>query len=119
MELRATGTWFTSNEVSLDLGPSGLVLKVSQNLVDDEAYLVSFVDFAVLILKEIKGAGSVAGIVAAEVEVRSGSECPVCGHGVDQAAKRCPQCGTPHHKECWKYMGGCAIFACQGRNVRA
>ena len=119
MELRGTGTWFTSNDVSVDLGPAGLVLKVSRNLVDDESYVLSFVDLAVLILSEIRGVGAVAGIVIADVEVKSGSECPVCGHGVEDAAKVCPQCRTPHHADCWKYMGGCAIFACAGRGSRA
>jgi hypothetical protein len=115
LELRSTGTWFTSNDVTVDLGPTGLMLKVSRNLVDDQAYLESFVDLAVLILREMKSIAAVAVVVMAEVELRGGSECPVCGHAVE-SARTCPQCRTPHHEECWKYMGGCAIFACAGRS---
>ena len=38
--------------------------------------------------------------------------CPVCASAVDFDAVVCPRCSTPHHRECWQYIGGCAIFGC-------
>lgn len=39
--------------------------------------------------------------------------CPVCGDGLESSPKVCPRCDTPHHPECWDYVPGCAVFACQ------
>lgn len=41
--------------------------------------------------------------------------CRVCGEGLVGARIDCARCGTPHHADCWNYAGGCAIYACQGR----
>jgi len=44
-------------------------------------------------------------------------QCPVCGQDVDVADTAvvtvCPRCETPHHRDCWDYTGGCAIFGCK------
>lgn len=40
--------------------------------------------------------------------------CPVCAARIEGAgAAACPRCETPHHQECWDYVGGCAIFGCR------
>lgn len=40
----------------------------------------------------------------------SGYHCPVCGgvFTVQDDIVVCPQCGTPHHRECWSRLGHCA-----------
>ncbi len=45
--------------------------------------------------------------------------CRVCGEGVSGASVVCARCGTPHHEDCWRYTGGCAIYACLGRQGRS
>ena len=47
--------------------------------------------------------------------------CPVCGCQVEKAdaAVNCPRCQTTHHRECWDYTGGCAIFGCSKRGWQA
>jgi hypothetical protein len=117
--LRGGGSWFGSTVVTVDLGPAGLVLKVDRLLVDDPAALERFVEMAILVLTEARGAGESAGIVVAAVEIKAGSECPVCGHAVTSDKRECPQCRTPHHGDCWTYSGGCAIFGCAGRKAAA
>ena len=39
-----------------------------------------------------------------------GSKCPVCGQrfGADDDIVACPECGAPHHRECYKQQDGCA-----------
>ncbi len=27
----------------------------------------------------------------------------------------CATCATPHHRDCFRYNGACATYACQGR----
>jgi hypothetical protein len=38
--------------------------------------------------------------------------CQVCLAALVDDAVRCAKCRTPHHRECWDYIGGCSIFAC-------
>ena len=35
--------------------------------------------------------------------------CPVCNRpfGEDDDIVVCPECGTPHHRECWQLVGHC------------
>lgn len=41
-------------------------------------------------------------------------QCPVCAGAITEATPRtCPRCDTPHHGDCWDYVGGCAIFGCR------
>ena len=46
--------------------------------------------------------------------------CPICGTAVeaDDETVCCERCHTPHHKDCWEYAEGCAIFACDSRGWR-
>ena len=106
-----------SSDVTLDVGPSGVVLRVYRLLVDDPVSLEGFVQLAALILEEVRGGGVAAGVVFASV-VTKGASCPVCGHPVEDG-RTCPACLAPHHEDCWKYSGGCAIFACAGRPQKA
>lgn len=40
--------------------------------------------------------------------------CPVCAGAVAPAeARACERCESPHHRDCWEYCGGCAIFGCR------
>ena len=40
--------------------------------------------------------------------------CPVCRCQIEHGQTiSCDECGTPHHKDCWGYCGGCAVFGCQ------
>jgi RING finger family protein len=109
------GRWFYSNDVRLDIGPSGLVLRIIRpSMSSDRADLIRIIDLAILILTEARGT---PGVALAEVASIQGS-CPVCGHTVEGGTP-CPSCRTPHHDDCWKYSGGCAIFACGGRARKA
>lgn len=38
--------------------------------------------------------------------------CQVCGQAIAADPVRCRKCRTPHHRECWTYLGGCSTFAC-------
>jgi len=45
--------------------------------------------------------------------------CRVCGAPVDGDHVCCRQCDTPHHGDCWDYVGGCATFGCGSTAFRA
>ncbi len=44
----------------------------------------------------------------------SKAHCLVCGKGFahNDTVVKCQKCQTPHHAECFDYIGRCAIFAC-------
>lgn len=41
-----------------------------------------------------------------------GARCPVCIAPLTSDLVHCSRCRTPHHGECWNYLGKCSIFAC-------
>lgn len=45
-----------------------------------------------------------------------GVNCQICGCPVeDGEIVYCTCCFTPHHRDCWEYNSGCAVFACCGK----
>jgi len=44
--------------------------------------------------------------------------CKVCGEPiVDTPRVQCATCRTPHHRDCWEFIGGCSIFGCKGKTA--
>jgi hypothetical protein len=42
--------------------------------------------------------------------------CKVCGEPISNGAVIiCASCSTPHHRDCWEYVGGCSIYGCNGK----
>lgn len=69
--------------LTLDSGPAGVNLRIGAMLVDDPARLERMIEISIMALRKIHG-GAVVGVALEAVEIRVGSECPVCGHAVAQ-----------------------------------
>jgi hypothetical protein len=42
--------------------------------------------------------------------------CKVCGEPIEgHDAIVCAACNTPHHRDCWEYVGACSIYGCNGK----
>jgi hypothetical protein len=42
--------------------------------------------------------------------------CKVCGEPISSGAVVvCASCNTPHHRDCWEYVGACSIYGCNGK----
>ena len=42
--------------------------------------------------------------------------CKVCGGPISHCAVIiCSVCNTPHHRDCWEYVGACSIYGCNGK----
>jgi Prokaryotic RING finger family 1/Protein of unknown function (DUF3137) len=42
--------------------------------------------------------------------------CKVCGEPIAGGAVIvCAVCNTPHHRDCWEYVGACSIYGCDGK----
>jgi len=106
------------NRPSIRLHEDFLVVEIGQYDADDEI-LVVLVKTAEEVLGYLLEAAVLPGITFGEVRLSSGGECPVCGSSMDEAVIRCEACRTPHHRECWQYMGRCTTYACKGRRFVA
>ena len=38
--------------------------------------------------------------------------CQVCGEAIEDDVIYCTKCATPHHRDCWDWVGHCSTFAC-------
>jgi len=45
--------------------------------------------------------------------------CPVCAAPMTEGVVHCDKCKTPHHEECWRYVGQCSTYACKGKRFTA
>lgn len=59
-----------------------------------------------------KEAASAIHVLPVKPDPRKVISCLVCGDKVVSQKVRCRQCRTPHHKECWEYVGKCSVFGC-------
>lgn len=43
--------------------------------------------------------------------------CKVCNEpiGPEEEKVLCASCRTPHHRDCWTFVGACSIYGCQGK----
>jgi len=41
--------------------------------------------------------------------------CRICGTGLADRIIACSRCNTPHHQECWEYVGRCSTYGCGER----
>jgi hypothetical protein len=42
--------------------------------------------------------------------------CKVCGEPISGGVVIvCAACNTPHHRDCWDYVGACSIYGCDGK----
>ena len=40
--------------------------------------------------------------------------CSLCRTPALSEVQACPECRSPYHRECWEYVGRCAIYGCPG-----
>lgn len=75
-----------------------------------EDQIRGFLECAVLLAARL--AGDDEGVRILEVAEMAEGLCQVCGQPLGSGPVRCRKCRTPHHRECWSYMGACSTFAC-------
>jgi hypothetical protein len=46
------------------------------------------------------------------VDAKAG-DCQVCGEKMESRVIYCAKCRTPHHEECWSYVGTCSTYGCR------
>jgi hypothetical protein len=102
---------------SLEVLPDEAVLRKPLGFEDDDA-LQLFVRLGLPVLARAIKVCAEAGIEILEAAPTGEGDCPVCAHPIVEEATRCAKCRTPHHTDCWEYLGACAMYACGGREGR-
>lgn len=66
-----------------------------------------------VLMRAMGGSADVVIVGEAESGPPPTGTCPVCGAALEQVRLvYCAACETPHHPECWTYIGVCGMFAC-------
>lgn len=102
---------------TLETTPEEVVLRKPLGFEDDDA-LQLFVRLAMPVLARAIKVCTYTGVEILEAAPTGEGDCPVCSHPLSEETVRCAKCRTPHHKDCWEYLGGCATYACGGREGR-
>jgi hypothetical protein len=108
----------------VSINPERLLVQIDRNLGQSAEALAAAVREALVILNDLLDSVTRRmnqGI--AIVEQSAGWEedsgppiCKVCGEPIGEGAViTCAACNTPHHRDCWEYVGACSIYGCNGK----
>ncbi|CAN5664183.1 hypothetical protein BH23PLA1_BH23PLA1_18170 [soil metagenome] len=107
----------------VSINPERLLVQVDRNLGLSTSALELAVREA-LVLHDHLQASVMAGMAHGIDIVEAGASdedagppiCKVCGDAIETIHVVCSTCRTPHHRDCWTFVGGCSIYGCQGKN---
>lgn len=98
--------------VSWEAGPRGMTLTCHGALFEDANRLVCLVLLAETLFLRLQAVAPLfAELPDRRIDPTAGT-CPVCAGALTGFVRRCGKCRTPHHDECWSYMGACGMYAC-------
>jgi hypothetical protein len=107
----------------VSINPERLLVQVDRNLGLHSEVLAGMVGESLMIHDGLKQGvtarmGQGIDIVDAgpsEVEDAGPPVCKVCGDPILQSRVLCASCRTPHHQDCWEFIGACSIYGCSGK----
>lgn len=111
----------------LSINPERLLVQVDRNLALISDALLQAVEYALVVHDGLQlGVASRVGqgieIVAsgvAEADDLGPPLCKVCGESIVVPGVVCATCKTPHHRDCWEFVGSCSIYGCSGKTFLA
>lgn len=112
--------------ILLSVNPERLLIQVDRDLGGDFGPLDTMV-VASLRLHDALRAGVEERLADGIAIIEPGLEaeidlaaptCKVCGDPIDSPRHvLCETCRTPHHEDCWEFIGGCSIYGCRGKRA--
>lgn len=109
----------------LTTNPERLLVQIDRDLGNSPKTLEIAVQWVLFLYDEMTEAvelGAAEGIEIVDTAAASAEEvgpplCKVCGEPILGHHVRCSTCKTPHHQDCWEFVGGCSIYGCKGRQA--
>jgi Prokaryotic RING finger family 1 len=113
--------------ILVSINPERLLVQIDRNLGQSTEALTIAVSEALVIHDGLQA--GVTGRMGAGIEIVSRGApdeddagppvCKVCGEPIDgDPAVYCSSCNTPHHRDCWEFVGSCSIYGCGCRMAR-
>lgn len=107
----------------LSINPERMLVQVDRNLAQQPETLLHAVREALAVHDGLQS--GVASRVNQGIQIVTAGAaraddlgppiCKVCGEVIDAPAVVCVVCQTPHHRDCWEFVGSCSIYGCNGR----
>jgi len=107
----------------VSINPERLLVQVDRNLGAYAGVLESMVQATLAIHDGLRqgvaarmGQGiAIITVGPAAVEDAGPPVCKVCGEAILNSRVLCASCRTPHHEDCWEFVGTCSIYGCNGK----
>jgi hypothetical protein len=104
------------NDIDVRL-ENGVLTVRRRGVIRNERMLRQFVSLSLELYEQAVASYGV-GIDFLKLSSEPGADavCKICGDPLDlEEVVYCRVCDTPHHRECWRYFGGCSVYACGER----
>ncbi|WP_422926960.1 hypothetical protein [Singulisphaera sp. PoT] len=110
--------------ILISINPERLLVQVDRNLGQSVDALAAMVREALVILDGLQVGVSARlsqGVSIVEVGPADATDaglpiCKVCGETIAAPEVLCVSCRTPHHRDCWEFVGACSIYGCKGKH---
>jgi hypothetical protein len=108
----------------ISINPERILVQIDRNLAVSSEALAWMVREALVlhdwllegVFQRIDQGIAIVDTTGAWEEDSGPATCKVCGEPVfDDQVIVCSVCNTPHHRDCWEYVGGCSIYGCNGK----
>ena len=123
---RTSSGWRRPAGMLVSINPERLLVQVDRNLAAQAESLLFAVHEALIVHDGLQpGVASrlSQGIAIVETgpadpEDAGPPVCKVCGEPIVEPEVVCTTCRTPHHRDCWEFIGSCSIYGCNGKHSR-
>lgn len=108
----------------VSINPERLLVQIDRNLGQGAEVLAQAVSEALVIHdglldgvhRRMNQGISIVGTSESWDEDTGPPICKVCGEPIEPGTGiACAACNTPHHRDCWEYVGACSIYGCNGK----
>jgi hypothetical protein len=114
-----------SGGMLVSINPERLLLQIDRNLGQHAELLAWAVHHALIIHDGLlegvhrqwnRGIDIVDRLADEDMSDHVAPTCKVCGETITAGSViTCASCLTPHHRDCWEYVGACSIYGCNGK----
>ncbi len=107
--------------ILISVNPERILVQIDRNLGGQADSLLAAVHESLFVHDRLLDAVQrraregiqILGAGPAESETHEQPTCRVCGEPIAGAHVNCARCRTPHHADCWDFVGGCSVYGCQ------
>lgn len=107
----------------VSINPERLLVQVDRNLARFNEELLNAVQAALIVHDGLQT--GVASRLGQGIEILAAGPaqpddagppvCKVCGDPIVNPEVLCVICRSPHHRDCWDFVGSCSIYGCTGK----